>query len=115
MIGFLSWQIFFAGLWAQFLALSWPVLVIVVCVGLATFGPMIPVVGPFIPRMVRQLLIVVAALALAFLVGEVQGVQVCDAKWEARSAIVKKKVDDAVKSSPLGDPGWVDPNNDPNN
>lgn len=115
MTGLLGWQIFFAGLWGQVWALSWPVLIIVACVALATLGPMIPIIGPFIPRVARQALIVIAAIFAAFLAGEVNGVNVTDAKWQARSDIVKKKVDDAVKSSPPGDPNYTDPYNSPDN
>ena len=108
-------KLFFAGLAGQILALSWPVLVIIACVALATLGPMIPVVGPFIPNSVRRGLVVVAIIFAAFLFGEVRGINVADTKWKARAALVKQKVDDVVKTSPLDDDGWVDPYNSPDN
>lgn len=114
MIGLLSWKIFFTGLWAQVFGLSWPIFVIVICAAFSAFGGMIPVAGIFLTP-ARKLAAVIAVIVAAFLVGEVRGVQISDVKWKARAAIVKQKVDDAVKTSPLDDDGWVDPYNSKDN
>ena len=115
MTGLLGWQIFFAGLWGQVWNLSWPVLAIAACVAFATLAPAIPVIGVFIPRVARQAAIVIAVIIFAFLLGEVNGINVADAKCKARGDVVKKKVDDVVKSSPEGDPKYTDPYNSPDN
>lgn len=110
----LSWQIFFAGLWAQLWSLSWPVIAIVLLLAAAIFSTSIPIIGPWLTG-IRTWLFVAAAFIAAYLVGEVHGINVSDAKWKARSDIVKKKVDDTVKTTPLDDPKWNDPNNSPDN
>lgn len=110
----IHWQIFFAGLWGELWAQTWPVVAIIVLVGAAIASEFVPVLGPYLNK-IRVLCLGLAALIGIYFVGQTRGIMIADAKWQARAAVVKKVVDDKVKTSPLDDHNWTDPFNSKDN
>jgi hypothetical protein len=106
-------QLFFAGLWAEIWHWGVGIGAIVLLVGGAVFSQSIPLIGPYLAPIRKELLFVAAAIAI-LLVGEFIGQRTGDAKCEARQVVVTttvhKKVDKATSPSKTHDP-YDDPQN----
>jgi hypothetical protein len=86
------------------------VIILVAAVVASFFVPMLAFLAPF-----RKYMIFVATCIALYFAGQTRGIVLADAACKAKAEVVKKKTDETVKSSPLGDPKWNDPNNSPDN
>lgn len=90
-------QMIVAGLWPQLWHWGTGIGVIIICIACAWFTTAVPVIGPYL-KGIRKDLVWVAVAVAVFLAGNVMGARDQASKDKAKGAVVTKHVDKVVKS-----------------
>ena len=88
-------QLFFAGLWAEVWHWGLGIGLIILLVGGSIFSQSIPLIGPWLTPLRKDMLWAAAVIAV-LLAGEYIGQRSSDAKCVARQVVVEKIVDKVV-------------------